>query len=193
MFWQLARRVTDSVGARRVWRFTCSLWAAGSGSCIFSALPTALRAFSRGFTQRRRILWRKHRVGQSDCGSAYPQRATLFGWCVLFPPSILLWRFCYEGERRLWPWLAPLELPCRFAYPQCAGAGAALPRRRRLYTLAQGPHGERRCCPGWSWRRSAARHGCAQMLPTVLAQSLHGQQYAAAALQLDQRSRTTAR
>ena len=40
-----------------------------------------------------------------------PQRATLFGWCVLFPAVYLLWRFCYEGKRRLWPWLALLALP----------------------------------------------------------------------------------
>ncbi|MCO7109925.1 hypothetical protein NIA69_13355 [Gemmiger formicilis] len=62
MFWQLARRVTDSVG-KACLAFYLFLWAADSGLRTFSALPTALRAFSLGFTQRRRILWRKTSSG----------------------------------------------------------------------------------------------------------------------------------
>ena len=41
-----------------------------------------------------------------------PQRATLFGWCVLFPALYLVWRFCMEEETRLWRYLALLVLPC---------------------------------------------------------------------------------
>ena len=37
-----------------------------------------------------------------------PQRATLFGWALLFPCLVLLARFAFGGEKRLWPFLALL-------------------------------------------------------------------------------------
>ena len=37
-----------------------------------------------------------------------PQRATLFGWALLFPCLALLMRFALNGERRLWPALVLL-------------------------------------------------------------------------------------
>ena len=80
-----------------------------------------------------------------------PQRATLFGWCVLLPAVYLLWRFCYEGEA--------LVLLCLVS---------------GVYTLAQGPR-RKTLLP---WLGLAAVCGAAwlcQMLPTVLAQSLDGQ------------------
>ena len=103
-----------------------------------------------------------------------PQRATLFGWCVLLPAVYLLWRFCYEGERRLWPWLAALVLPLPLLHTHSALALVLLCLVGGVYTLAQGPR-RKTLLP---WLGLAAVCGAAwlcQMLPTVLAQSLDGQ------------------
>lgn len=37
-----------------------------------------------------------------------PQRATLFGWALLFPALWLLAKFCFDGNKKLWPALCLL-------------------------------------------------------------------------------------
>ena len=93
---------------------------------------------------------------------------------MLLPAVYLLWRFCYEGERRLWPWLAALVLPLPLLHTHSALALVLLCLVGGVYTLAQGPR-RKTLLP---WLGLAAVCGAAwlcQMLPTVLAQSLDGQ------------------
>ena len=89
MFWQLARRVTQQCWQRPVLRFTCFLWVAGLGLCIFWAPPQTLRGFSPASTPRRRILWKRTSEWVNPIVDLLiPQRATLFGWCVLVPAPV---------------------------------------------------------------------------------------------------------
>ena len=90
------------------------------------------------------------------------------------PPLYLLWRFCYEGERRLWPWLAVLVLPLPLLHTHSALALVLLCLVGGVYTLT---HGARRktLLPWLGLALVCGAAWLAQMLPTVLAQSLDGQ------------------
>ena len=117
MFWQLAHRMTDSAKSKgQALSFTSFFMGSGFGFVYFSRQCwKSFAASSPGF----------YTTPTNFCGAENIEwvnpivdlliplkRATLFGWCVRsFPAVYLLWRFCYEGKRRLWPWLALLALP----------------------------------------------------------------------------------
>ena len=197
MFWQLARRVT---GQRRQGK-PCVLpvlsWAAGSALCIFSADAEKFAGIFTGFyTTPTNFVEQNIEWVNPIVDLLIPQRATLFGWCVLFPAVYLLWRFCYEGKRRLWPWLALLALPLPLLHTHSALALVLpVPWRADVYTLAR----RARTAAGalLPWLGLAAVCGAAwlaQMLPAPCwPKAWTVSQHAAAALQLDQRPRTTAR
>lgn len=191
MFWQLARRVT-AAPPRRALRFTCSLWAAGSALCIFSAVLKSLQASSPGSTPHRQILWSKTSSGStpsSICSSPSGQRCSA-GACS-FPPCTCCGSSAMRASAAFghgWPcW----RCPCRFCIPTvrwrwcfCALWAA--------YTLWRRVHGGRRFCPGWGWRRCAARRGwrrCAHRAGPKPGRSAH----AAAATSTGSTARTTAR
>ena len=103
-----------------------------------------------------------------------PQRATLFGWCVLFAALYLLWRFAFESESHLWLPLAVLVLPLPLLQTHSALALVLLCLAGGLYTLARRPHTAKILLP---WLGLAAVCGVcwpAEMSGTVLAQSLDG-------------------
>lgn len=103
-----------------------------------------------------------------------PQRATLFGWCVLFAALYLLWRFAFEGESHLWLPLAVLVLPLPLLQTHSALALVFLCLAGGLYTLTRRPCTAKNLLP---WLGLAAVCGVcwlAEMSGTVLAQSLDG-------------------
>ena len=174
MFWQLARRVTDSVG-KACLAFYLFFMGSGLGFVYFLGSADSFAGIFTGFyTTPTNFVEKNIEWVNPIVDLLIPQRATLFGWCVLLPAVYLLWRFCYEGERRLWPWLAALVLPLPLLHTHSALALVLLCLVSGVYTLAQGPR-RKTLLP---WLGLAAVCGAAwlcQMLPTVLAQSLDGQ------------------
>lgn len=174
MFWQLARRVTDSVG-KACLAFYLFFMGSGLGFAYFLGSADSFAGIFTGFyTTPTNFVEKNIEWVNPIVDLLIPQRATLFGWCVLLPAVYLLWRFCYEGERRLWPWLAALVLPLPLLHTHSALALVLLCLVGGVYTLAQGPR-RKTLLP---WPGLAAVCGAAwlcQMLPTVLAQSLDGQ------------------
>ena len=175
MFWQLARRVLGSV-AKASLAFYLFFLGSGFGFFYFLDSPEHFQSIFTGFYTTptnytvENIVWVNPIVDLM-----IPQRATLFGWSLLLPALYLLWRFCYEEERRLWLPLALLVLPLPLMHTHSALALVLLCLVGGLYTLRRSGHSRAVLLP---WAGLAAICGIAwlaQMLPTVLAQSVDGQ------------------
>ena len=136
MFWQLARRVTGSA-AKASLAFYLFFMGSGFGFVYFLGSAADFAGIFTGFYTTPTNFVEKNIVWVNPIADLLiPQRATLFGWCVL-PALYLLWRFCYEGERRLWLWLALLVAPLPFC-THSALALVLLCLVSGLYTLTQG-------------------------------------------------------
>lgn len=111
MMWQLARQVLGSAG-KACLAFWLFFMGSGFGFVYFLGSAEAFAGIFTGFYTTptnytaENIVWVNPIVDL-----LIPQRATLFGWCVLFPALYLVWRFCMEEETRLWRYLALLVLP----------------------------------------------------------------------------------
>lgn len=110
--WLLARRLLHSAGAASLafWLFFM-----GSGFGFIYFLGGEKGNFTRIFTAfyetptnyvEENIRWVNPIVDM-----LVPQRATLFGWALLFPALALLAAFALEGRRELWPAVALLAAP----------------------------------------------------------------------------------
>lgn len=110
--WLLARRLLHSAGAASLafWLFFM-----GSGFGFIYFLGGEKGNFTRIFTAfyetptnyvEENIRWVNPIVDM-----LVPQRATLFGWALLFPALALLAVFALEGRRELWPAVALLAAP----------------------------------------------------------------------------------
>lgn len=175
MFWQLARRVLQSV-AKACLAFYLFFMGSGFGFVYFLGSAADFAGIFTGFYTTptnytaANIIWVNPIVDLM-----IPQRATLFGWSILLPALYLLWRFCYEGQARLWLPLALLVLPLPLLHTHSALALALLCLVSGFYTLIHRPRTRQVLLP---WLGLALVCGIAwlgQMLPTVLAQSLDGQ------------------
>ncbi len=175
MLWQLARRVLGSAGKASLayWLF---LMGSGFGFLYFTGSAAAFAGIFTGFYTtptnyvQENILWVNPVVDL-----LLPQRATLFGWCVLFPALYLFWRFCYEGESALWKPLALLVLPLPLLHTHSALALVLICLVGGVYTLLRRPRTRTVLLP---WLGFAALCGAvwlAEMWNTVFAQSLDGQ------------------
>lgn len=175
MFWQLARRILGSV-AKASLAFYLFFLGSGFGFIYFLGSPEKFQSIFTGFYTTptnytvKNIVWVNPIVDLM-----IPQRATLFGWSLLLPALYLLWRFCYEEERRLWLPLALLVLPLPLMHTHSALALVLVCLVSGAYTLLHAPHTRAVLLP---WGGLALLCGVAwlvQMLPTVLAQSVDGQ------------------
>ena len=174
MFWQLARRVTDSVG-KACLAFYLFFMGSGLGFAYFLGSADSFAGIFTGFyTTPTNFVEKNIEWVNPIVDLLIPQRATLFGWCVLLPAVYLLWRFCYEGERRLWPWLAALVLPLPLLHTHSALALVLLGYVKRQSSKAPAGGGLRR---GVAVPDAADGAGAEPRRPA----------HAAAALQLDQR------
>lgn len=110
--WLLAKRLLKSAGAASLafWLFFM-----GSGFGFVYFLGGEKGNFTRIFTAfyetptnyvEENIRWVNPIVDL-----LVPQRATLFGWALLFPALALLAAFALENRRRLWPAIALLAAP----------------------------------------------------------------------------------
>lgn len=110
--WLLARQLLKSAGAASLafWLFFM-----GSGFGFVYFLGGEKGNFTRIFTAfyetptnyvEENIRWVNPIVDM-----LVPQRATLFGWALLFPALALLAAFALEGRRELWPAIALLAAP----------------------------------------------------------------------------------
>lgn len=175
MFWQLARRVLGSVG-KACLAFYLFFLGSGFGFSYFLGSAADFAGIFTGFYTTptnyttENIIWVNPIVDLM-----IPQRATLFGWSVLLPALYLLWRFCYEEQTRLWAPLALLVLPLPLLHTHSALALVLLCLVSGFYTLLHRPRQRSVLLP---WAGIALLCGIAwlaQMLPTVLAQSVDGQ------------------
>lgn len=142
MFWQLAHRMTGSA-AKASLAFYLFFMGSGFGFVYFLGSAEKFAGIFTGFyTTPTNFVEQNIEWVNPIVDLLIPQRATLFGWCVLFPAVYLLWRFCYEGKRRLWPWLALLALPLPLLHTHSALALVLLCLVGGVYTLAQGARRE---------------------------------------------------
>lgn len=175
MFWQLARRVLDSA-LKAYLAFYLFFMGSGFGFVYFLGSAEKFLGIFTGFYTTptnytaENIVWVNPIVDLM-----IPQRATLFGWSVLLPALYLLWRFCYEEQARLWLPLALLVLPLPLLHTHSALALVLLCLISGIYTLLHRPRTRSVLLP---WGGLALLCGLAwfgQMFPTVLAQSMDGQ------------------
>lgn len=175
MFWQLARRVLGSA-VKASLAFYLFFLGSGFGFFYFLHSPEAFAGIFTGFYTTptnytaKNIIWVNPVVDLM-----IPQRATLFGWSLLLPALYLLWRFCFEGERRLWLPLALLVLPLPLLHTHSALALVLICLVCGVFTLLHAPHTSAVLLPWGGLALVCAVAWSAQMLPTVLAQSLDGQ------------------
>lgn len=139
MFWQLARRVLQSV-AKACLAFYLFFMGSGFGFVYFLGSAADFAGIFTGFYTTptnytaENIIWVNPIVDLM-----IPQRATLFGWSILLPALYLLWRFCYEGQARLWLPLALLVLPLPLLHTHSALALVLLCLVSGFYTLIYRP------------------------------------------------------
>lgn len=175
MFWQLARRVLNSAG-KACLAFYLFFMGSGFGFVFFlGSTEKFLGIFTEFYTTPtnytvQNIVWVNPIVDLM-----IPQRATLFGWSVLLPALYLLWRFCYDEQTRLWLPLALLVLPLPLLHTHSALALVLLCLVSGFYTLLHRPRTRSVLLPWGGLALLCGLAWLAQMLPTVLAQSVDGQ------------------
>lgn len=175
MFWQLARRVLNSAG-KACLAFYLFFMGSGFGFVYFLGSTEKFLGVFTGFYTTptnytvENIVWVNPIVDLM-----IPQRATLFGWSVLLPALYLLWRFCYEEQTRLWLPLALLVLPLPLLHTHSALALVLLCLVSGFYTLVHRPRTRSILLPWGGLALLCGLAWLAQILPTVLAQSVDGQ------------------
>ena len=176
MMWQLARRMLGSAAKASLafWLFFMGsgygfmyfLGSAGDFAGIFTGFYTTPTNYTA-----ENIVWVNPIVDL-----LIPQRATLFGWSVLFPTLYLLWRFAMEGERRLWLPLALLVLPLPLLHTHSALALVLICIVCGVYTLLhRGGDGLWKAARPWALLATVcAVIWLTGMWGTVFAQTLDG-------------------
>lgn len=175
MFWQLAQRVLGSA-AKATLAFYLFFMGSGFGFFYFLSSPEDFSGIFTGFYTTptnytvQNIVWVNPIVDLM-----IPQRATLFGWCLLLPALYLVWRFCFEGQRSLWLALTLLVLPLPLMHTHSALALVLICLVCGVYTLTHCPRNRSTLLPWFGLAAICAIVWLDQMLPTVLAQSVDGQ------------------
>ena len=175
MAWNLARRVLESAG-KACLAFWLFFLGSGLGFLYFLGSASAFASIFTGFYTTPTNYVQKNIVWVNPVADLLiPQRATLFGWSVLFPALYLLWRFCFEERRGLWLALAVLVLPLPLLHTHSALALVVLCFAGGIYTLVCRPRTWAVLLP---WLGLAALCGLVwlpEMWNTVFAQSMDGQ------------------
>lgn len=175
MAWNLARRVLGSAvkASLAFWLFFLGSGLGFlyflDGSSAFASIFTGFYTTPTNFVQKN-IVWVNPVVDL-----LIPQRATLFGWSVLFPALYLFWRFCFEEQGGLWLSLSVLVLPLPLLHTHSALALVLICAVGGIYTLIFRP---RTCSVLLPWLGLAGLCGLIwlpEMWNTVFAQSLDGQ------------------
>ncbi len=107
-FWCLARRMLGSV-RKATLAYLLFFLGSGFGFCYFLESKEMFQSIFTGYyTTPTNYIQENIRWVNSIADLLVPQRCTLMGWSVLFPALYLLYRFAFEGEKRLWVALALL-------------------------------------------------------------------------------------
>ena len=184
MMWQLARQVLGSAG-KACLAFWLFFMGSGFGFVYFLGSAEAFAGIFTGFYTTptnytaENIVWVNPIVDL-----LIPQRATLFGWCVLFPALYLVWR---GGNPALAVSRPAGSAPATDAHPQRTGAGADLPGVRGVHPGLPPPHQGRACPMGMvclGVRRGLAGRNVEHRVCPIAGRAAH----AAAAFELDQRA-----
>lgn len=175
MFWQLARHLLGSA-AKASLAFWLFFLGSGLGFVYFlKDKETFLSIFTGFYTTptndtAHNVIW-----VNPLADLLLPQRATLFGWCLLFPALYLLWRFCMENRPRLWLPLAVLVLPLPLMQTHSALVLVLCCLACGIYTLVCRPRVRAVLLP-WLWLALVCGIvWSVQMWATVFAQSVGGQ------------------
>ena len=119
--WLLAKHLLKSAGAASLafWLFFMGsgfgfVYFLGGEKGNFTRIFTAFYETPTNYVQEN-IRWVNPIVDM-----LVPQRATLFGWALLFPALALLAAFALENRRRLWPAIALLAAPLPLAQTHAA-------------------------------------------------------------------------
>lgn len=175
MFWQLARRVLGSAGKASL-AFWLFFMGSGFGFVYFLGDWESFCSIFTGFYTTPTNYTVENVIWVNPLADLLiPQRATLFGWSLLFPALYLLWRFCMEERPRLWLPLAVLVLPLPLMQTHSALALVLCCLACGIYTLIYRPRVATVLLP---WLRLALVCGVAwmaQMWGTVFAQSVSGE------------------
>lgn len=175
MGWHLARRILGHAGKASL-AFWLFFMGSGFGFAYFLKSPEAFSSIFTGYYTtptnytKENVVWVNPVVDL-----LIPQRATLFGWCVLFGALYLLWRFCMEEEGRLWLPLAALVLPLPLMQTHSALALVVCCLVCGIYTLTCRPRIRANLLP-WLWL--AALCGAAWLIEasgSVLSQAVGGE------------------
>lgn len=175
MFWQLARRVLGTA-AKASLTFWLFFMGSGFGFVYFLGSWESFRSIFTGFYTTPTNYTTENVIWVNPLADLLiPQRATLFGWCLLFPALYLLWRFCMEERPRLWLPLAVLVLPLPLMQTHSALALVLCCLVCGIYTLFHRPRVSAVLLP-WLWLALVCGAAwMAQMWGTVFAQSVSGQ------------------
>lgn len=175
MFWQLARRVLGSAGKASL-AFWLFFMGSGFGFVYFLGSRESFLSIFTGFYTTPTNYTTENVIWVNPLADLLiPQRATLFGWSLLFPALYLLWRFCMEERPRLWLPLAVLVLPLPLMQTHSALALVLCCLACGIYTLVHRPRVSTVLLP-WLWLALVC--GAAwmtQMWGTVFAQSVSGE------------------
>ncbi len=175
MAWHLARRMLGAAGKASL-AFWFFFLGSGFGFFYFLDSPEGFASIFTGYYTTptnytaENIIWVNPVVDL-----LIPQRATLFGWCVLFGGLYLLWRFVMEEEIRLWLPLALLVLPLPLLQTHSALALVVICLVCGIYTLCCRPRTARVLLP---WLGLALLCGAVwlpETLGSVVSQAVGGE------------------
>ncbi len=107
-FWCLAHRMLGTLRKTTLAYFLFFL-GGGFGFCYFLESKEMFQSIFTGYyTTPTNYIEENIRWVNAIADLLVPQRCTLMGWSVLFPALYLLYRFVFEGQKRLWFALALL-------------------------------------------------------------------------------------
>ncbi len=102
-----------------------------------------------------------------------PQRATLFGWALLFPCLALLARFSQKKEHGLWPALFLAVLPLPLVHTHSALALVMVSAVLFLQAALEARRWKR-LCPWFCWAGAAGAAWLPQLFGVIFQQTSHG-------------------
>lgn len=177
-FWLLAKELTDSLS-----KATLAYWLffLGSGFGFLYFLGGSKENFTRIFTAyyetptnyvQENIRW-----VNPIADLLVPQRATLFGWAILFPCLILLARFALKGGLHLWPALALLASCLPLTQTHAALALVLISAVLFVRALVVGPRTKSALLPWIFYAAVSAAFWMPQLFGVIFHQTSTGQHF----------------
>lgn len=178
MGWQLARLLLGRAGKACLayWLFFMGsgfgfAYFLGGGTANFSRIFTAYYETPTNYVEEN-IKW-----VNPLADLLVPQRATLFGWALGFACLYLLYRFTFEQEWRLWPWLCLAAAPLPLVQTHAALALVLLSAVCLLRTVLYGPRTIKSLAPWLGYAAVSGLLWLPQLLGIIFRQTSTGQHF----------------